>query len=67
MLLCDHPSLSLCVCMLRLCMCLHAFLYIVHAGSEAVIVVLDWYGPEVDIGKGVRGTPGSVWGRSGGK
>ena len=47
MLLCDHPSLSLCVCM-------HAFvhvsacIFIVRAGPEAV--VLDWYCPEADPG-----------------
>ena len=47
-------------------MCLHAF-FIVHAGPEAA--VLDCYGPEADpeYCKGVGGTPGSVWGRYGGK
>ena len=59
MLLCVHPSLSLCVCV-------HAFvhvsacIFIVHAGLEAA--VLDWYGPAAYC-KGVGGQDS----RSGGK
>ena len=64
MLLCVHPSLSLCVCV-DVFVHVSACIFIVHAGLEAA--VSDWYGPEADIGKGVKGTPGSIWGRSGGK
>ena len=57
-----HLCLSVCVCG---CVC--ACIFIVHAGPEAA--VLDWYGPEADpeYWQVVKGTPGSVWGRSGGK
>ena len=68
MLLCVHPSLSLCMCVDAF-VHVSACIFIVHAGSE--VAVLDWYGPEADPGywQGgiIRGTPGSVWGRSGGK
>ena len=47
MLLCVHPSLSLCVyvdAFVHVAVCI----FIVHAGPEAA--VLDWYGPEADPG-----------------
>ena len=69
MLLCVHPSLSLCVGV-RALVHVSACIFIVHAWPEASVLDCSWYGPEKqiqDIGKGGIGTPGSVWGRSGGK
>ena len=47
MLLCVHPSLSLCACVYAF-VHVSACIFIVHAGSEAA--VLDWYRPEADPG-----------------
>ena len=47
MLLCVHPSLSLCMCVDSF-VHVSAYIFIVHAGPEAV--VLEWYGPEADPG-----------------
>ena len=63
MLLCVHPSLSLCVCM-RALVHVSACIFIVHAWPEPAVLDCSWYGPETDPG---IGTPGSVWGRSGRK
>ena len=69
MLLCVHPSLSLCVCV-RALVHVSACIFIVHAWPEAAVLDCSWYGPETSriiIGKGGIGTSGSVWGRSGWK
>ena len=70
MLLCVHPSLSLCVCV-RALVHVSACIFIVHACPEAAVLDCSWYGPETDPGywQGGIGTPGiySIWGRSGGK
>ena len=64
MLLCVHPSLSLCMCVDAF-VHVSACIFIVHAGPEVAVGMAQ---KQIqDIGKGVRGTPGSVWGRSGGK
>ena len=57
MLLCDHPSLSLYVCMhfYSACRLRGSCFRLVRPRSRSRIL------------KEVRGTPGSVWGRSGGK
>ena len=47
MLLCVHPSLSLCMCVDAF-VHVSACIFIVHAGPEAA--VLDCYGPEADPG-----------------
>ena len=49
MLLCVHPSLSLCVCM-RALVHVSACIFIVHAWPEPAVLDSSWYGPETDPG-----------------
>ena len=49
MLLCVHPSLSLCVCM-RALVHVSACIFIVHAWPEPAVLDCSWYGPETDPG-----------------
>ena len=49
MLLCVHPTLSLCVCVRGL-VHVSAYIFIVHAWPEAAVLDCSWYGPETDPG-----------------
>ena len=49
MLLCVHPSLSLCVCV-RALVHVSACIFIMHAWPEAAVLDCSWYGPETNIG-----------------
>ena len=50
MLLCVHPSLSLCVCVCALVHVSACIFFIVHAWPEAAVLDCSWYGPETDPG-----------------
>ena len=49
MLLCVHPSLSLCVCV-RALVHVSACIFIMHAWPEAAVLDCSWYGLETDPG-----------------
>ena len=50
MILCVHPSLSLCMCVRALVHGVSACIFIVHAWPEAAVLDCSWYGPETDPG-----------------